>query len=430
MQKMMRKLPLLLLAAALLALFAACPALAAEKKARDVVKNCKFKATVHQENTFQMKNDVLNKLWNGGVKGKLSVTLPGNDKAQGVMLAFNTYVPRLVIESLDSEEHPVIAEYRDPFFNQYIEFSEPVHAFRIVPAEDNTQAVRISRMNVYTQGKLPSSVQRWRQMADGDADLLLIVTHPDDDILWFGGLLPTYAGEKNKKVMVAYADTGYRWDRRNELLDALWLCGVKDYPFMPADRTAPDFRAHAVACIRKYKPQVVVTQDVKGEYGHAAHLTLVSAVIRAVEKDSVNPDAYPDSAAAYGTYQPQKLYVHLWRKNMSIFNWNVKLKAFGGKTGMTLARQAFKKHVTQQNGRHEVLDKGVYDCRKLGLYWSRVGEDNTKKPDLFQNVIPREEDVPETTEESVPVSSQEEGPAAPEETIPVTPEAEAPAPQA
>lgn len=54
-KKITGKLPLLLLAAALLALFAACPALAAEKKARDVVKNCKFKASVHQENTFQMK---------------------------------------------------------------------------------------------------------------------------------------------------------------------------------------------------------------------------------------------------------------------------------------------------------------------------------------------------------------------------------------
>ena len=414
MHKTVKKLPPLLLAAVLLALFAACPALAAEKKARDVVKDCKFKASVHQENTFQMKNDVLNRLWNGGVKGTLNVTLPGKDKAQGVMLAFNTFVPRLVIESLDSEDHPVIAEYRDPFFNQYIDFSEPVHAFRIAPAEDNTQAVRISRMNVYTQGKLPSSVQRWRQMADGDADLLLIVTHPDDDILWFGGLLPTYAGEKQMKVLVAYADTGYRWDRRNELLDALWLCGVRDYPVMPPDRTAEDFRSYAVDCIRRYKPQVVVTQDVNGEYGHADHLKLVSAVIRAVKKDCADPEACPDSAAAYGVFRPQKLYVHLWKKNMSIFNWNVKLKAFGGKTGMALARQAFKKHVTQQNGRHEVLDRGVYDCRKLGLYWSRVGEDNTKKPDLFQNVIPREEDAF--------ASLREEAPAAPED-------GEAPAPR-
>ena len=144
-----------------------------------------------------------------------------------------------------------------------------------------------------------------------------------------------------------------------------------------------------------------------------------------MKKDCADPEACPDSAAAYGVFRPQKLYVHLWKKNMSIFNWNVKLKAFGGKTGMTLARQAFRKHVTQQNGRHEVLDKGVYDCRKLGLYWSRVGEDNTKKPDLFQNVIPREEDAPVTPGESVSVSPQEEAPAAPEESIPVSPEAEA-----
>lgn len=389
MKRMIRALSMLCaLLAVAASLCAAQPALAAEKKARDVVKNCKFKASVHQENTFQMKNDVLNKLWNGGVKGTLNVTLPGKDKAQGVMLAFNTYVPKLIIESMDEEDHPQIAEFRDPFYNQYIPFSQPVHSFRIKPASDNTEAIRISRMNVLTEGTLPSWVQRWEKMEDGAAEILLIVTHPDDDILWFGGLLPTYAGELGKKVLVAYSETGYRWDRRNELLDALWLCGVKDYPYMPSGSTnAPDNTAYAVACIRQYKPQVVVTQDVKGEYGHKAHIALVSAVIKAVEKYSGDPSAYPDSAALYGAYQPQKLYVHLWKENQSVFNWSVKLKAFNGKTGLTIARAAFKKHVTQQNGRHAVVDHGIYDCRKLGLYWTSVGPDNTKKPDLLQNIV-------------------------------------------
>ena len=36
------------------------------------------------------------------------------------------------------------------------------------------------------------------------ADLLLIVAHPDDELLWFGGALPTYAGERGMAVQVMY----------------------------------------------------------------------------------------------------------------------------------------------------------------------------------------------------------------------------------
>ena len=37
--------------------------------------------------------------------------------------------------------------------------------------------------------------------------MLQIVTHPDDDLIWFGGLLPLYAGERGMNVLVAYAST-------------------------------------------------------------------------------------------------------------------------------------------------------------------------------------------------------------------------------
>ena len=37
------------------------------------------------------------------------------------------------------------------------------------------------------------------------AELMLLVAHPDDELLWFGGLLPTYAGQRGLKVQVVYA---------------------------------------------------------------------------------------------------------------------------------------------------------------------------------------------------------------------------------
>lgn len=59
--------------------------------------------------------------------------------------------------------------------------------------------------------------------------MMLVVAHPDDDLLWFGGLLPYYAGEKGLRVQVVYlAPTST--SRRTELLAALWECGVTAYP--------------------------------------------------------------------------------------------------------------------------------------------------------------------------------------------------------
>ena len=380
-------------AAAILLLILLLPglnALAAEgKTAQDVTDQCTLTASVHQDTTFLMKIRQLKRCWNGGRKGTLEVKLPGKEKAQGVMLAFHTRVPRLVIESLDGKKPVKIAEYRERYYNNYIPFSQPAHTFRIRAAEDNEKNIRISRMNVMTEGKLPDWVQRWSDMEDGQADILLVATHPDDDILWFGGLLPTYAGQKKMKVMVAYAKIGPRYLRRNELLDALWHCGVRLYPAMPGGMQAEDYVEYVVRCIRRYQPTVVVTQDVNGEYGHKDHLKLVKAVIQAVKTDCLKKTVSPKSAKQYGVYQPKKLYVHLWKENQSIFNWEKPLSAFGGKTGLRLAREAFKMHESQQNGRHAVLANGKYDCRKLGLYWSSVGKDDTKKPDLMQHVTPK-----------------------------------------
>ena len=43
------------------------------------------------------------------------------------------------------------------------------------------------------QGTLPEDVQVWREPAE-QVDLMLLSAHPDDEVLWFGGLLPYYAG--------------------------------------------------------------------------------------------------------------------------------------------------------------------------------------------------------------------------------------------
>lgn len=55
----------------------------------------------------------------------------------------------------------------------------------------------IGELYVYGAGEVPSEVQRWG-MPSGKMDMMLIVAHPDDELLWFGGTIPYYAGQLNK----------------------------------------------------------------------------------------------------------------------------------------------------------------------------------------------------------------------------------------
>ena len=352
-------------------------------EAQDVAGYCRLKVSVNRKQKDLILARSLSKYWDGGTDGTLTVTLPGKKLAQGVMLSFYETVPPVIVESMDGAEPERIARYDLPYHNDYIAFSRPAHSFRI--RADEGRKLAINRLNVLTEGTLPDWVQRWEPPLEG-ADIQLIACHPDDEVLWFGGLLPTYASELGKRVQVTFNHTGTRADRRNELLDALWHCGVRHYPNLPDQKWNPDTPEYMVRMIRKTKASVVVTQDVNGEYGNENHKRMVAAVIEAVTHQCADPQAMPASAELYGVWQPKKLYVHLWPENESIFDWSRKLTTMRGKTGYEIAVSAFRRHMSQQNGRHEVLMSGKYDCRRLGLYFTLVGPDDTEHPDVLQHI--------------------------------------------
>ena len=378
---------LFLIALLLLHPFASSLSLA-ETEAKDIVNKCILRVSCNREQRQYLTTRSLHQWWDGDVDGVLTVTLPKGKKAQGVMLAFYEAVPELIIEGLDGDTPAEIARYQQPYHNQFIPFEKAVNAFQIRCVGEIP--LKISRVNVLTEGLLPAWVQSW-QPPEENAELLLIATHPDDEVLWFGGLLPLYAGELQRRVAIAFVHTCARLDSRNELLDALWHCGVRSYPYIPDQPYTSDYLGYVTSCVRKAKPQVVVTQDINGEYGHLAHRLTVAAVISAVaEGGAADPAMYPESAAAFGLWQPQKLYIHLWPENQSTFDWMQRLPALGNKSAYRIAVEAFKKHMSQQSGRHEFSLSGLYDCRKLGLYFSLVGPDDTAHPDLLQHIEPLE----------------------------------------
>ncbi len=251
----------------------------------------------------------------------------------------------------------------------------------------------VSELHIFTAGDLPAWVNQFEPPLE-KADLLVMATHPDDELLWFGGLIPTYNTELGFSVQVVSMAPRYSY-RKSELLDALWLCGMKnapifgpfeDIPFLSKQEVYASWGGKKKALqyvtdlYESLQPKVVVTQDRKGEYGHGAHMALAQLCIEAVDK----------AAAAEQPWQVQKLYLHLYGDNPLVMDWSVPLESFDGETSLSVAQRAFKKHASQQSGRYDVCDWGDYDCRVLGLYYSAVGEDE-KRTGLFENIAGLEE---------------------------------------
>ena len=253
-------------------------------------------------------------------------------------------------------------------------------------------------IQVFSAGVLPGWVQQW-QPPLAKADLVAFSTHADDEHLFFGGILPTYAGERGLAVQVAYL-TYHRPERTHELLNGLWAVGVTAYPLIGpfADNISTKESLKAaenafgrervlefqVETLRRFKPSVVVGQDLNGEYGHGAHMLNAQTLAEALE---LSGDAayFPQSAALYGVWDVPKAYLHLYPENQIVMNWDIPLARFNGKTAFEMAQEGFAMHKSQA-GDFAVRQSGSWqDCRKFGLLRSTVGPDIAKN-DLFEHI--------------------------------------------
>ncbi len=303
--------------------------------------------------------------------------------------------------NIHGQSNTIIKCGTDGFLHEFVDFPEPV--ISLTMHLENKEGV-IANIYVFEKGKVPSWVQKWQPMLD-KADMLVYSAHADDEHLWFGGTLPVYAGEYKKKVQVAYlihhGAARNEYIRNHELLDGLWKVGIRNYPMISKfeDYYATsikhalsiykeeDVLKYTVMLLRRFKPDVVVSHDPKGEYGHGVH-SLCSYSLQKAIHSSYNPSHYPDSASRFGVWKIKKCYLHLYHKNKIEMDWNVPLKAFGGKTGLVMAREGYKCHTSQQNKWFSVQGKGsAYNCQSFGLYYTTVGAD-IQKNDFFENISP------------------------------------------
>ncbi len=256
--------------------------------------------------------------------------------------------------------------------------------------------VSIARLTLFSKGRVPDTVQTWQPPCE-KADMLLVSTHADDEHLYFGGALPTYAGEQAKKVQVAYlVNCGI--PRTRELLAGLWVVGIRNYPVISSfpDQYAGSLDAavkiygyepvldYQVMLLRRFRPEVILGHDLDGEYGHGAHILNAITLIKAIEAAN-DPAQFPETAKKYGVWEIKKCYLHLYAERPVIMDWTLPLKAFGGRSGWEMAKLGFAEHVSQHVFKLQVRIDGPYDCRKFGLYFTTVGADVLKN-DFFENI--------------------------------------------
>ncbi len=229
----------------------------------------------------------------------------------------------------------------------------------------------ITEIYVFSPGETPDWVQKWEAPCE-KADLMLLASHSDDEQLYFAGVLPYYAVERQMNVQVVYLVSHFdTHERPHEQLDGLWTVGVRNYPVISSfpdlyskseDRevakasalqiygeqgyTFESFVEFITECIRRFKPIVVVSHDPNGEYGHGTHVVCSDAVVEAV-KQGMNASFHTESIDKYGAWIPDKLYLHLYPENQIKFDWDKPYESLGGRTPYEVTREGFQCHKTQ-----------------------------------------------------------------------------------
>lgn len=149
----------------------------------------------------------------------------------------------------------------------------------------------------------------------GTPRLMAVLAHPDDESLGIGGTLAAYAarGVETYVVTATRGERGRYFDNENrpsdaevgrvreaELRDAARELGVHevtllDYLDGELDRADPsEAVGRIVAQLRRVRPQVVVTFDPFGAYGHPDHVAIcqltTAAVLRAADRTYASDD--------------------------------------------------------------------------------------------------------------------------------------------
>lgn len=372
------------------------------------------------------------------------ITLQHPEGIASVCLVLNREYGPITVTDESSGETALLAQ--SGYLHEFLDLEE---AFGYTPSEvtlvfDRGEA-ELCELSAFSSGELPDWVQRWEAPAEAAADLVLFSTHGDDEQLFFAGMLPYYARERQYSVQVVYM-TDHRnmtLRRTHEMLDGLWAVGVTHYPVFGSfgdyntgslteayqkysykGISREDILAFVVENVRRFRPKVAVGHDLRGEYGHGMHMIYAELLCEAADI-SADGSQFPESAEAYGVWEIPKTYLHLYPENRIVMDWDVPLESFDGMTAYEVTKElGFPCHVSQQPyyswyfaGMDAASQITQYSPCEFGMYRSRVGED-VQKNDFFEHLTTHAQDRE--------LEEQEKTAAAVQQTEPIQPAPEEP----
>lgn len=150
--------------------------------------------------------------------------------------------------------------------------------------------------------------------------VMCVHAHPDDESLWTGGTIARHV-QRGGDLAVVTCTWAAGTPRHTELLDALTALGARPEPAMLgyADDRVPesapdgvrfcgasfdDEVSDLVGHIRGFRPDVVITYDAFGIYGHPDHVRANRVACAAADAAAI-PALYPDLGPAW---QVRSLY--------------------------------------------------------------------------------------------------------------------------
>lgn len=371
------------------------------EEARDITGECKFKVSYAKFKYTQMTDKKYTTHWesNQAKQPWVQLTAPEGTPIQGLYICFAEMPERWELQVPGRGGAWVTAVEGDTrFMHVWVPLPEPAAKVRLAVTQEGKYTLCINELFALSEGEVPDWVQQW-EPTEEKADILFLATHPDDELIFFAGAIPTYAAERGKRVVVAYFSRS-NIARQSELLNGLWSMGVRHYPLWGAFRDhypksvdeafrsaggKDEVMGWVTSLYRRFRPEVVVSQDVNGEYGHPQHKMIAQAAQSCVAY-AADETMFPDSLADYGAWQVKKLYLHLWPENQIVFDWTVPLASMGGKSGIELATYAYTLHKTQAASGMSVTETGTeYDNRVFGLAFTTVGEDEQKN-DFLEHI--------------------------------------------
>lgn len=362
-----------------------------------------FTATLDGRNVTQvLSDDDYSTTVKPGAGSELVIT--SEEPMQGLYLEWG----RVPSEWLLKENESTTTFGTHGFLHEYVPLSSSQNSVTIVSKESMT----LCNIRAIPIGTDPKTIAQVWEEPQEKTDFLVFSTHADDEILFLGGVLAKYGGGEGIPVQIAYLTEFWSTEpvREHEKLDGLWEAGIRRYPVDGGfrDYYAADLDealskydhdkvlSWTVSTIRRFKPLIVVTQDLNGEYGHGGHRLLARCVTEAVER-SMDPSFYPASAEEYGVFDVKKTYLHLYPENTITLDVRQPLPSMGGRSALEVARDAYKKHVSQQKYWFYVTDDpkdyraSEINCSKFGLFRTTVGNDSGQNQ-MTENIITYEEE--------------------------------------